>query len=329
MEVSTMLVGWGWTFDQIIAGWKETEALGFDAGYMGDDLFPHAFDEADFDAACFDPWTVLPAIAVSTSRMRIGTTVTPSGRRHPGLFAKMTSLVDVMSNGRLTVGMGAGNAPAQQKSLGQPFLTPAERVQMLVEELSILRAMWTEDRATFKGRYFQIEDAINVPKPVRKPHPEILLGFKSAKAMAPHVANFADRANVFAGDDLSLEKILTAVRAQCALIDRRFGDIVFSRCASLIFTTGPVDNVEAAIAARAQEIGMAPDLLLAEHKAVLSYVGPPEECAPFLLAKTEKLGIHEVVILIDTIDKNSYERTMAGLRTFARLVLPALKSTGR
>jgi hypothetical protein len=123
LHLSVLLVGWGWTWEQMRDGAQEIEALGFDAIYIGDDLFPHP----DVDTTVFDPWTVLPALAVSTSHVRLGSLVSPVGRRHPGLFAKITSGTDEISGGRLIVGMGAGNMPEQQASLDQPFAGPDER----------------------------------------------------------------------------------------------------------------------------------------------------------------------------------------------------------
>lgn len=326
MQVSTMLVGWGWQLDQFLSAWQEVEQLGFDACYMGDDLFPHTFGDDDRDADCFDPWTVLPAVAVQTSRMRIGTTVSPAGRRHPGLFAKSTSLIDRMSNGRLIVGMGAGNAPAQQRSVGQPFLEPKARVALLREELEILRGMWTQDRTTLKGEVWQVEEAINQPKPISQPYPEVLIGFKAPKLVAPLVAEFAKRANVFAGDDAALAHILDVVRGECTKIGRTFEDIIFSRCASIILTDGPVTDRARVIEERAMAIGMNPEFLAGEHDALLSYVGPVSGCADYLHLKTAAMGIEEVIVLIDTIDKNSFGNTMTGLRAFARDVLPDLQS---
>ena len=115
-----------WTYEQLRAGWQEIEALGFDACYMGDDLFPHHFDDdpanAEAQVEVYDPWTVMAVMAETTERMRIGSLVSPAGRRHPVLFAKMTSIVDVISNGRLSVGLGSGNAPDQAHALGEPYL---------------------------------------------------------------------------------------------------------------------------------------------------------------------------------------------------------------
>jgi alkanesulfonate monooxygenase SsuD/methylene tetrahydromethanopterin reductase-like flavin-dependent oxidoreductase (luciferase family) len=198
----------------------------------------------------------------------------------------------------------------------------------LREELEIMRGMWTQDRTTVQGAVWQVEEAINQPKPISQPHPEVLIGFKAPKLVAPIVAEFATRANVFAGDDAALANILDVVRAECTRIGRRFEDIVFSRCASLIFTDGPVGDRDKVIEERARTIGMNPEFLAGEHAALLSYVGPVAGCADHIHAKTAAMGIEEVIVLIDTIDKNSWANVMAGLRVFARDVLPDLQSRG-
>ncbi len=325
LHVSTMIVGWGWTFPEILNAWCRAESLGFDAAYMGDDSFPHSFVESDYELSCYDPWTVLPAIAQATSKIRIGTTVTPAGRRHPGLFAKMTSIVDEISGGRLIVGMGAGNAPAQQNSFGEPFRSGHERVKMLSEELAILHSLWSEDRTSFVGEYYQVEEGINFPKPVQQPGPEILLGFKSTKYMPALVAKYAKRANMFAGDAKTAVGIRDAVFTECEKVGRDPLDVVISRCASIILhEDGSLDR-DAILEQRADILGLPAETLKMEHDNVLSYVGPAKDCADFLRSETVDLGIDEIVVLIDTIDKNNHERTVGGMTVFADAVIPSLK----
>lgn len=323
MDVAVLLVGWGWTYAQMKAGWSEIEDLGYDICYLGDDLFPHP----DVDEAVYDPWTLLPAIAATTKRMKIGSLVSPVGRRHPGLFAKMTTNIDVASGGRLIVGMGTGNAPEQQRSLNQPFPPPSERAEMLREELSILKSLWTQSRTTFEGKFYQVYDAINEPKPASRPHPEIVVGLRSKKFSARVAAEFADRVNLLGADDSRIVELINAISNHCADFGRGISDIIIGRPASVLFTDHPVDagEIEEIVEARAGLIGVDPDELKAEHKRLLSYVGPPSGCAAALRSRTSDLGVKELVVCIDTIGRNSFERTMDGLRIFAREVLPELK----
>lgn len=324
MEVSFILVGWGWTVEELKAGWTELEALGFDACYLGDDLFPHP----QVDAAVYDPWSILPAMAVTTSRMRIGSMVSPAGRRHPGLFAKMTTTVDQLSGGRLVVGMGAGNAPEQQASLHQPYPGPSERSAQLREELAILRSLWTEPRTTFAGEHYATTDAVCEPKGARRPRPEVLVALQNRKLLAPIAGQFADRVNLLGNNDDRLRQLLDAIATHAADHDRSLDDITSGRLVQVLFTEEPVDEGHRAevIAGRATDLGLDPAELRLFYDALLSYVGPPEGCAEALRARTAELGVEEIVLCIDTIGMIDHEHTMAGARIFAAEVLPDLRA---
>ena len=332
MEISTLMVGWGWSYDQLKAGWQQIEELGYDACYMGDDLFPHYFDDdpanAQTQVEVYDPWTVMPAMAETTKRMRIGSLVSPCGRRHPALFAKITTLVDIISKGRLTVSMGAGNAPDQTLAVGEPYLGGTERAAKLEEEVRILNSLWTEERTTFEGRYYTVRNLVNFPKPVRRSGPELQLAFKSKKFLTRLAAEFADRVNLLGTDDEQVLGAMNALKGHCEDLERNYDEIIKGRLSAILFTEkevgpGELDNV---LEERAAQINYNPDELKREHKGfVLSYVGPVNACAAALRKRTVDIGVTELVICPDTIGENSYERTMEGLRIFAREVMPQLK----
>jgi alkanesulfonate monooxygenase SsuD/methylene tetrahydromethanopterin reductase-like flavin-dependent oxidoreductase (luciferase family) len=332
MDISVLLVGWGWTYDQLKSGWQEIEALGYDACYVGDDMFVHHMEQGDSppeDAAesVFEPWTILAAMAATTNRMRIGSLVSPSGRRHPALFAKMTTMVDIISGGRLSLGMGAGNSPDQFRTMGIPFGTARERTDMLEEELEIINTLWTEGRATFQGKYYNVLEAINSPKPIQKPHPEIHIAFKNPKYLPPIAAKYADRVNLMGKNNEDITKAVNALNSHCQNQGRDFERINKGRLASIIFTESEVGQKDRqdVIRGRAVEIGVDADELIDEHeKYVASYVGPASGCAEALAKETVELGLNEVVMCIDTFTFSTYERTMEGLRTFAIEVMPKL-----
>lgn len=333
MEVSTLMVGWGWTYDQLKAGWLEIEALGFDACYMGDDLFPHYFDDdpanAQAQVETYDPWTVLPVMAETTKRMRIGSLVSPAGRRHPALFAKITSLVDIISNGRLTVSLGAGNSPDQQAALGEPYLSATQRSTRLEEEVRILSSLWSNERTDFEGEYYTAHKLVNHPKPVRKNGPEIQIAFKSRKFLTRLAAEFADRVNLLGTDDANVLKALDTLKQHCADLGRDYERIRKGRPCCIIFTEKEVapDELDDVLKERALQINRAPEDIISEHKNfILSYVGPPHGCVEALRKRTVSLGIDELVICTDTISENSYENTMQGLRILAAEVMPGLKN---
>jgi alkanesulfonate monooxygenase SsuD/methylene tetrahydromethanopterin reductase-like flavin-dependent oxidoreductase (luciferase family) len=332
VEVSTLLVGWGWSFKELKAGWQEIEALGFDACYMGDDLFPHYFDDdpanAQANVEVYDPWTILPVMADTTSRMRIGSLVSPAGRRHPALFAKMTSIVDNISGGRLTVSLGAGNAPDQRAALGEPLLKGAERAARLAEEVRIMDALWREEKVTLEGEYYTVKGMVSSPKPVSRPRPEIQIAFKSKKFLTRLSAEMADRVNLIGADDVTAREALDALRGHCNDVGRDYDSIRKGRLCAVLLTEQniPEVSVEQVLIAKARELGRDPRDLLDEHNEyVLSYVGPAAGCAEALAKRTLEMGINEVVMCPDTIAESSYANTMRGLRRFAEEVMPALK----
>lgn len=321
MDVSVLLVAWDWTFDEMRSGWIEIEELGFDACYVGDDLFPHP----DESTGVFEPWTVIPVMGATTSRMKVGSLVSPVGRRHPGVFAKITSTADAIAPGRVIVGVGAGNAPPQQASLHQPFLTPGERVTMLREELTILRSMWTAPRTTYSGEFYRVTDAINEPKPAHPP--EVLIGAKGLRHMPRLAAEFADRVNLLGNDDARAEMIVEAVAEHGRRIERDTSGILFGRLATVVFADDG-QAAESVYERLARDLGYPVEEIEEEHRNwVLSVIGTPSTCVDTIRRRTADIGIGEIVVCIDTFATIGYERTMQGLRTFASEVMPTLKGT--
>ncbi len=320
MLASVLLVGWGWSVQDYLNAVKEIEQLGYHACYIGDDLFAH---QADAGVGTFETWTMLPAMAACTSSMRIGSLVSPAGRRHPGLFAKITATADSLSGGRLIVGMGAGNAPEQQRSIGLPFLEPAQRVAMLEEELQILRSYWSNDRTNFMGDFYEISNGICEPKPVRSGGPEVLLGVQGAR-MIELASRYADRVNVLSTQTRQVSEVIREVRLRADAYGRNGDEIIISRLATVIIADEPVgsdDERTNAVVARANEIGMdSPTLLREVNEWIHSYVGPIDGLVEWVCTSTDDVGIDELVICIDTIDTVDYTHTMRGLRLFASAV---------
>lgn len=136
-------------------------------------------------------WTSLSALATITSRLRIGTLVTCNSFRFPSLLAKMASTVDNISGGRLEFGISCGWFKQEHLAYGIRFSSFAIRIQQLREALQIIKKMWTEEISTFDGRYYRLENAINYPKPLQKPHPPIWIGGKNVELLklAAEIAN--------------------------------------------------------------------------------------------------------------------------------------------
>jgi probable F420-dependent oxidoreductase len=140
-------------------------------------------------------WTALAALARDTRRLRLGTSVLCNSYRLPSVLAKMGATLDVISGGRLELGLGAGWLEKEYRAYGIPFPKIGERIAQLDEGVEIIRRMWTHPRPTFQGRHYSIEDAVCDPPPVQRPHPPIWIGGEGDKVHRV-AARAADGVNV-------------------------------------------------------------------------------------------------------------------------------------
>ena len=191
------------TWDAVRDLWTHVDRSGWDAACVTDHFMPNTPDKVGDVMEC---WTTLAALAPLTSRMRIGTIVAGNTYRHPAVLAKMAAQVDVISNGRLICGLGAAWQQNEHEAYGIPFYTVQERLARLDEACQILKTLWTQDRSTFKGRYYQLADAPLAPKPAQQPHPELMIGGGGEKVTLKIVARHADHWNVWGGPDVLARK---------------------------------------------------------------------------------------------------------------------------
>lgn len=166
-----------------------TEALGYDSLWIADHLFGIPGPGDDPFLEC---WTLLTAMAVETQRVRLGTMTLCNGFRSPSLLAKMAATLDVISGGRLEIGIGSGWYEREFIGYGYPFPKASVRAGQLDEGIQILKRMWTESSVTFTGKHYQLVDARNEPKPIQKPRPPIHIGGDGEKVILPLVARQAD-----------------------------------------------------------------------------------------------------------------------------------------
>jgi probable F420-dependent oxidoreductase len=160
--------------------WRIADEAGFDHIWPFDHLIALGSDPT---APVFDGWTVLGAIAATTKRARMGLNVTGNLYRHPGLMAKIAVTVDHLSKGRLEFGIGTGWNEPEFTQFALPFPSAGDRVTMLDESLRAMKLLWSEPRATYKGRFYELKDAIAEPKPVQRPHPPIWIGSKGDRML--------------------------------------------------------------------------------------------------------------------------------------------------
>jgi F420-dependent oxidoreductase-like protein len=191
------------TWEAVRDLWIHADKTGWDAACVTDHFMPNTPDKAGDVMEC---WTTLAALAPIVPRMRIGTIVAGNTYRHPAVLAKMVAQVDIISGGRLICGLGAAWQQNEHEAYGIPFYTVPERLARLDEACQVLKALWTQDRSTFKGRYYQLADAPLAPKPVQRPHPELMIGGGGEKVTLKIVAKHADHWNVWGGPEVLARK---------------------------------------------------------------------------------------------------------------------------
>ena len=157
----------------MLSMWQEVEQLGFDTAWVFDHFLPIFSDPT---GPCMEGWTSLAALAMATSQIRLGVMVSGNTYRNPGVLAKIATTVDIISRGRLILGMGGGWFAREHAAFGIPFPGIGERLGRLDESLSVIKQLWSQDTTSYTGRYYQLDDAPFLPKPIQQPHPPILVG---------------------------------------------------------------------------------------------------------------------------------------------------------
>jgi F420-dependent oxidoreductase-like protein len=191
------------------------EKLGYHSIWLVDHMWTRGMPDLDH----MECLTAMSGLAAATSKLRIGTLVICNSYRNPALLAKSLCTIDQISNGRLEVGIGAGWMDEEYKAYGYEFPSMGVRLKQFEEGVHIMKLMFTEKRATFKGRHYTIQDAINSPKPVQQPHPPITIGGSGEKVMLKLVARFADRWNCPAGYE-SFEHKFNVLKQHCKDLGR-------------------------------------------------------------------------------------------------------------
>jgi F420-dependent oxidoreductase-like protein len=171
-------------------------------------------------------WTALAGLAAVTSRIRLATLATAVGYRNPAHLAKIAASVDLISRGRLTLGIGAGFFEDEYRQYGWEFPPQAAtRIQQMEEAVQLILKMWTEPRTTFRGRYFHVEDAILEPKPVQKPRPPVMIAGGGEQMTLRAVARLADACNIVGGDIAEVRHKLAVLRGHCDEAGRDYDTI--------------------------------------------------------------------------------------------------------
>jgi F420-dependent oxidoreductase-like protein len=234
----------GSVFDQIAATAVTAENAGFDLFSVMDHLMQVPL-EGPPDDPMFEPYVLLGAVAARTTRIRLGALVTGVTYHQPARLAKTITALDVVSDGRAVLGIGAAWFEEEHNRYGYDFPSVRERFERLDETLHICRTMFRQERTTFVGRHYTVTEALNIPRPVRPSGPPVLIGGAGEKRTIPLTAVHADACNWNCGFS-ELPRKLDVLAARCAEAGRDAADIVKTVHAIVV----PGRTHEEAVAAR-------------------------------------------------------------------------------
>jgi len=214
------------TYEAMLRVWQEADAIpAVEHAWLFDHFAPI---QGDVDGPCLEGWTVLAAFAAVTERLRLGLMVTGNTYRHPAVLAKIAATVDVISNGRLDFGIGAGWNEYEHASMGIPLYKPGERIRRLDEACEIVKGLFTQPTFDFDGRYYQLKEARSEPKPVQKPYPPIVIGGSGEQLTLRVVAKHADIWNYTGGSVEEFRHKVSVLHEHCAAVGRDPSEIVLS-----------------------------------------------------------------------------------------------------
>jgi len=293
----------GW--DDLIERTAAAERFGFHSVWTCDHMWP----PADRGGDQLEVLTTMAAIAARTERLRIGTLVICNSFRNPALLAKALTSVDNISHGRLEIGIGAGWMKREYQAYGYEFPSMGVRLKQFEEGLQIIKLLMTEPQATFKGRFYTIEDAPNNPKPTQKPHPPITIGGGGEKVMLRLVAQYADRWNFTVNESPVLEQKLEVLKAHCAAVGRDFKTIELSE--QILCCLGRTQ-------AEADKLWDAPHHPMLKGMKPAAIKGDPASVAAQLLDRARR-GVNLAMLLFIDMDRPET------IELFGREVMPRLQ----
>jgi len=218
MRLCVMVEGQeGVSWEDWLALARATEELGFEALFRSDHYGPVVAQE---ERGSLDAWATLAAVAGMTSRIRLGTLVSPATFRHPSVLAKNAVTVDHISGGRVEVGLGAGWNEAEHRRYGFPFPPLGERMDVFAEQLEIVHRQWAEGPFSFEGEHYRLTDSDPRPKPLQTPHPNLIVGGSGRPRSVALAARWADEYNTLSTDPDELRSLGERIAQACAAEER-------------------------------------------------------------------------------------------------------------
>ncbi len=269
------------------------EKLGFDLFSISDHFMNMANPDAP-DRHPLECWSTLAGLAAVTSKIMLAPLVSCYYYRHPTVLAKMATTVDIISNGRLIFGIGAGWHETEFKGYFGRFPPANERMLGLEETIQICKSMFTHERTSFAGKLYHVDNVLNSPPPVQKPIP-IMVGGGGERKTLKIAAKYANISHfAFNPSDEDLDHKLAVLRKHCGLVSRDFKEIKKGISLSPLIGLTP-EEIEAKMLQRAQRFGMAPDEY---RKRMASAGGTPAQWAQKMRGYIDKgIGLFTISFL--------------------------------
>ena len=257
----------GLSYNDLRRVWLEADRLGYYAASLYDLL----------NSSTLECWTTLSALAEVSERIRLVPLVLANGYRHPAVLARMASTLDVISGGRVELGIGAGGDGTDHRSSGLPFPKARVRVEMLEEAVDLITALWSGRRVSFEGRYYRLDGAVCDPVPVQTPRPPVLIGGHGERYLMRALARHGDIANMRFDMDLGQhDRARRIIEEHCREAGRDPAEIDVSHNATVIVAEHPAE-VDERLRREADRRGVSSDYYRTSLGNAI--VGTPEQCA--------------------------------------------------
>jgi F420-dependent oxidoreductase-like protein len=290
------------------------EASGFESLWVYDHFHtvPHPTQEATYEA-----WTLMASLAAVTDTVRLGQMCTCNTYRPPSYLAKVAASIDVISGGRLEMGIGAGWYEHEHDGYGYPFLEPGPRIRMLQEGVEIMKAMWTEDVVHYDGRHYRLQGAICQPKPLQTPHIPLWVAGGGEQLTLRVAARHAQYTNFGVKPEWFAHKS-EVLAGHCRDIGRDFDEITRSANFNIVCaeTESEVDDRIRAAQSRLERY-VPPEKAEEQLRLYRHNSGTPEQVIAGL-KEWEALGLAYAIVYFPDA---AYD--LSGLELFAREVIPA------
>ena len=281
------------------------ENRGFDSFWVMDHFHQIPFVGKP-EEPMLESWTTISVLAGMTTKIKLGTLMTGIIYRHPSILAKIGATLDVLSKGRLFMGIGAAWNEEESSAYGIPFPSAKERFLRLEEAIQIIRKMWTEEpSASFNGQYYQIKNAFCNPKPIQKPSPPIMVGGSGERQTLRIVAKYADACNLF-GSAETVKRKLSILKEHCRNVGRDYDSILKTKLGVVV-----IDDDRETARKRLQQISKG---IPEEQINEFAIYGTPED----VLRQKESLEDAGIQYLIVDLDPS---REVEALDIFANNII--------